>query len=310
MKRYFGWFLLLALLSVRHAMGQDCDMPLRVVVPEQIEALDATSEAQIRNKLRQIALRNGIVGSSECSPFAITALVDVLDKEIIPGSPTKTIYVLNVNLFIVDTHDQKIYSSATVEVRCAGNSDTKAYINGIKQLSPSNKEVQLCIETGKQKMLAYYDRNYQTIIKRANTMAGMKRYEEALFNIMSIPECCVGYDAAMKQALNIYQKYVDQLCVENLAKAKMAWAAEQNADGAVAAGEYLAYIYPDAGCYGEAMSLYKEIKAKVLDDWKFEIRKYDDSVSIEEQRIKAIRDIGVAYGNGQQPTTTNLMWLK
>ena len=46
-------------------------------------------------------------------------------------------------------------------------------------------------------------------------------------------------------------------------------------------------------------------------DIDFEMRqKYNDQVKIERERIAAIRAIGVAYGKGQQPTTTNLMFLR
>ena len=38
--------------------------------------------------------------------------------------------------------------------------------------------------------------------------------------------------------------------------------------------------------------------------------KYHDQVQLEKDRISAARAIGVAFGNGQKPTTTNVMWLK
>ena len=69
-------------------------------------------------------------------------------------------------------------------------------------------------------------------------------------------------------------------------------------------------IYPDAKCYKEAQQLYDEIKSKVLDDWKFEMKIYQDGVDLESQRINAIRDIGVAYGEGQQPTSTYIGWIR
>ena len=76
------------------------------------------------------------------------------------------------------------------------------------------------------------------------------------------------------------------------------------------AGEYLSQIYPEASCYPEAENLYNEIKAKVLDDWKFEMKKYQDGVDIEMARISAMRDVGVAYGEHQQPTSTNIGFLR
>ena len=73
----------------------------------------------------------------------------------------------------------------------------------------------------------------------------------------------------------------------------------------------LAQIDPDAACYADAAKLMTEVKRQVRSDIDFEMRqKYNDQVKIERERIAAIRAIGVAYGKGQQPTTTNLMFLR
>ena len=47
------------------------------------------------------------------------------------------------------------------------------------------------------------------------------------------------------------------------------------------------------------------------DDIDLEMRdKYHDQIQLEKDRISAARAVGVAFGNGQKPTTTNVMWLK
>lgn len=57
-------------------------------------------------------------------------------------------------------------------------------------------------------------------------------------------------------------------------------------------------------------SKYNEVKQKVTSDWDFENReKYKDEAGLKKQRIEAARAIGVAFGNGQQPVTTNITWL-
>ena len=40
------------------------------------------------------------------------------------------------------------------------------------------------------------------------------------------------------------------------------------------------------------------------------MKKWQDGVDLESQRINAFREVGVAYGQGQQPTTTNIGWLR
>ena len=80
-------------------------------------------------------------------------------------------------------------------------------------------------------------------------------------------------------------------------------AASPNAIGAPQAGVYLAAIEPDAKCYSEAVALYNEIKTNVGEDWKFEFKYYDER-SLERERINAYKEVGVAFGKGQQPSTT------
>lgn len=304
---FFIWAMLITSL---HLYAQDCDIPLRVIVPWQVEELPTASKAYFVNKLRQIVVNNGIVGSSECTPFAITAKFDIIDKHVVPGPPSKIVQTLSISLFIIDTHEEKIFSSTSIDVKAVGNNETKAYMDAIKQISPSNKEVQGFVQVGKNKMLDYYDRNFNVIIKKAQTLASLKKYEEALYHVTSIPECSKGYDVSVKIALSIFQAYENQLCTENLAKAKMAWVSDQSTAGANKAGQFLSCIYPDAACYEEAMQLYKEIKEKIVSDWKFEMKQYSDAVSLESQRISAVKAIGTAYGNGQKPTTTSLIWMK
>lgn len=290
---------LVALLTTFSAKAQDCEMPLHVIVYQGAQTLDAASVNLMTNKLRQIVVKNGIVGGSDASNFAITANVDEISKEIIAGSPTKYIYVLNVNLYIVDTYDRKVYASTTVEVRCAGNSATKAYVEGIKRLSPSNAEVQAFVKNGKQKILAYYDKNYKNIIKQARAKASVYEYEEALYLLMAVPVCSTGYDACMAEVKTIFQQYVDRQCDENLANAQAAWMSGFSKANASTAAVFLSEIYPDAACYKDAQALVKEIKKHMGEEWKFEMKQWDDLVSVEKQRLTYAREIAIAFAQNQ-----------
>lgn len=295
------------LLSIGAWCG-DCDMPLRIVIPSQAENLTNSEKQLVRNKLRNIITQNGIVGGSDASPFAIAAYVDVIDEEVVSGSPVKYVYILNVNLYIVDTQDEKIYSSASVEVRTVGNSKEKAYVNGIRQLSASAPEVQTCIENGKNKMLAYYNDNYKNIIKTARTQASLKNFEEAIFYLMSVPVCSKGYDAAVAELSTIYQQYIDRLGEENLALAQAAWMAGYSKENAAAAAEYLALIDPDAACYSDAQKLVKEIKAHLGEEWKFELKQWDDTVDVQKQMLKNSREIALDYAKNLPDSITSIIF--
>ena len=120
-----------------------------------------------------------------------------------------------------------------------------------------------------------------------------------------------GGEEASAYGLQIYTKYLDRLNLFLLNRAKALWAAGQDKDSAYEVCSLLAQIDPDAACYAEAGKLMNEVKGQVRSDIDFEMReKYHDQIQLEKSRIEAAKAIGVAYGNHQKTTTTNLMWLR
>ena len=217
---------------------------------------------------------------------------------------------MEMNLYIVDAYARTIFSSTSITVRGIGETENKCYMNAISHMPLQTPQMAQFIADGKAKIIDYYDHEGEAIIKKAQALAAQKKYDEALYWVSLIPQQCKHYDASLEAGINIYQMYIDNLCNVNLAQARAAWAAEQNKVGAYAAGEYMVNILPDAGCYGEAMELYAEIKGKVLDDWKFEMKKYQDGVDLEKQRIDAMRQIGVAYGENQPQNNTSIEFVR
>lgn len=282
---------------------------LSIVLPDQAESMPAGAETYLVNKLKQAAAQNGLAAEEGYSRFFITAVITPLSKDVVAGPPQQIAQNLDITLYIADGFDQKLFATTTVSARGVGTNETKSYIDAVKHINTNSKQFKEFAEAGKAKIIAYYETQCDNIIKKAQSLSKQKNYEAALYELTAIPDVCKCYDQALEASSEIYQQYIDYLCDLNLAKARVAWAAEQNAEGAEKAGEYLAYIYPDAKCYDEAMDLYREIKAKVLDDWKFVMKIYRDGVDLEKERIKAWRDVGVAYGNHQQPVSNYVNWL-
>ena len=282
---------------------------LSIVLPEQANPLPAGVETYMVNKLKQAAAQNGLAAEEGYSRFLITAVITPMSQDVVAGPPQQVAQNLDITLYIADGFDQKLFATTTVSAKGVGTNETKSYIDAVKHINTNSTQFKEFMATGKAKIIAYYETQCDNIIKKAQSLAKQKNYEAALYELTAIPDVCNCYNRALEATSEIYQQYVDYLCDVNLAKARMAWAAEQNAEGAKKAGEYLAYIYPDAKCYNEATSLYHEIKGKVLDDWKFVMRIYKDGVDLEKERIKAWRDVGVAYGNHQQPVSNYVNWL-
>lgn len=300
---------LMVLPMVAQEKQKGSSIALGVVVEELAEPFPANAKLQIENKLKTLITRNGIASMDFLGQFFITAFAVPQQKEVIPGPPAQIAEQMDITFYIADYINQKIYATATLSTRGVGTNETKSYMDAIKHINLNSTALKNFVEEGRAKIVDYYNAEAENIIAKAKSLAHQKQYEQALYMLTSIPSECEEYMQSLAVADEIYQMYVDNACNENLAAAKAAWAAEQNATGAANAGYYLVNILPDAKCYSDAEALYAEIKAKVLDDWKFEMKKWQDGIDLESQRINAQREIGVAWGKGQQPTTTNIGFL-
>lgn len=299
--------------AMTHAQNADepnsGNIPIAVVAAAQQDVPEGVN-TYIENKLQQVISQNGLGSADYYGRFVITASIMPVTKDIIPGPPKQFAENLDVTFYIVDNIDQRIFSSVTVSARAVDGSEEKVLNKAVRSINVKSPQIVSFVNEGRDKIVAYYLIQADRIINKARTLARQRQYEAAFYELSAIPEACgAAYDRALAVGTEIYQEYVDYMCEVNLAHARSEWMAQQNSDGAYEAGEYLSQILPDSKCYGEANNLYKEIKGKVLDDWKFEMKKYSDQVSLEQARIDSWRQVGVAYGKNQKSDTYNVTWL-
>lgn len=298
-------------MAVAGVYAQECVMPISINLDEDFTNVPSAASSVLYQSLNRIATENGLTTDAPTTPFVLTAHCDVLDKSNLPGPPIQTIYNLGITFYMADTYTQKKFGTAYVTLDGVGTGEVKSYINAFRRINASNGEITSLINRGKKNMMNYYDTQYPNIIKEAKRLASLQNYEEALTMVLSIPVCSKGGDEASKYGLQLYTKYLDRMNLFLLNRAKALWAAGQDQQTAYDVCAMLAQIDPDAACYAEAGKLMKEVKSQVRSDIDFEMReKYHDQIQLEKDRISAARAVGVAWGNGQKPTTTNLMWLR
>lgn len=299
------------LLAAVCSYSQDCVMPVSIQLDEDFTNVPTAANKALYQSLSRIATANGLTTDSPLTPFVLTAHCDVLDKSNLPGPPIQTVYNLGVTFYMADSYTKKKFGSAYIVLDGVGTGEVKSYINAFQRINGMNSEITSLINRGKQNMMNYYDSQYPNIIKEAKRLASLQNYEEALAMVLSIPICSKGGDQATAYGLQLYQKYLDRMNLYVLNQARALWAAGQDQSSAFEVCALLAQIDPDAACYTEAQKLMKEVKSQVRSDIDFEMReKYHDEIQLEKARIAAMRAVGVAFGNGQKPTTTNLMWLR
>jgi len=317
MKRSFIviFFALMAFIPARsqNSLGKADDLArlsIAAIVPDEAGMIPAGARTTLENKMRQIVTQNGLGASEYGSRFAIVPGINILSKDITPTAPPQEALTVEFVFYIVDAVSQTIFSQTSVQFKGVGQTDENALIQVVRNINPKMGQFKGLVENGKEKIIEYYNSKCDVLLTNSTALASQRKYQEALYNLSSVPDICREcYDRSMALSTEIYKQYDDYTCGQYLAAAKAAWA---NIDHDKAA-ENLSYITPDSKCYSEAQALADEIKKKLLEDgkvWDFKLKRYNDAIDLQKQKLQTIRDIGVAYAQAlARDYYSNWKWL-
>lgn len=278
---------------------------LAAFVPQQIDNMPDAARSLLANKLSQVVIQNGLGGKASNERFILTANINVLTKDFTPTSPPMEALTLDITFYIGDGIEGTKFSSVSTTVKGVGDNETKAYLSALKNLKTSDPAYQSFIETGKTRIMEYYNSKCDFIIKDAQTLADQNKCEEAIYKLSVVPDICKAcYDKCMDVVPKIYKQQIDRECKLKLADASTIWAANQTVEAANEAASILSTIEPGASCFNEVKVLSNKIASRIKEldvrEWKYVLKEQTQ----ESERLKAIRDIGVAYGNGQPKSIT------
>lgn len=314
MKRIVVIFLtaLMPMLSMgQSSLGKTDDLgriAIAAVVPDEA-GIPAGAQRMLQNRLNQVATLNGL-GATAGSQFAILPMVSIISQDVTPTAPPMIALNIEITLYIVDAKSQTIFSQTTIPLKGVGNTEDRAYTQAINNINPRHGQFRGFVEKGKEKIVEYYNSQCDVIISSAKALAGQKKYDEALFTLLSVPdvsrEC---HDKCLAISIDIYQEYADQQCNQYLSAAKAAWAGKELSK----VEENLGKITPDMGCYPEAEQLLAQITSAVEAEgagaWSFKMKKYDDSVEIEKMKIEAGKEVAQSWAHHGASANFEWAWL-
>lgn len=318
----FALTMVLTLGSVFGVAAQQAGLkiPVSIYLPEEECDIPSSAQSLLINKIKSITAQCGMGATDDFAQFYTTCTTTVLDKHVVPGAPPKYMQEIEITFHVVDAFAKKIFNSTSITVKSVGNSESQAYINCFRKIPNGSPELKAFFTSTNQKIKSYYESQREAIISMAQSLAKVYKYDEALFHLSLYPEACAGYDKVVVVATGIFQKYIDDLANRNLAKARSIWNAGLNATAGAEAGQYLAEIMPEATCYPEALALSNEIKERVGSDIDYvrslEARDNAQMMDLankahqaEMERIKAWKEVGIAYGNNQKQNTYHDAWV-
>ena len=308
MKKLMLTWALLALSALGIRAQEQCEFPLMIVIDEHAAELSPMVESRLSAKVRQVVTQNGMAGGTNYSTFCIVANLMETSKGVTGGIRSLVTVTTSLELYVANSRTGDKFGSTEIRLSGAGQNEKMAYVAAVSSLRPDNTALQSFMKSVKRKIIAYYDGQSNNIIRQAKSLSSKQDFEQAMFLLSSIPTCINNYDAVEAAMLSTFQTYLNQDCTAKVNKARQAWNASQDRDGAKIAGGYLAAINPASQCNDEAMELADEISERIGEEWEWakDLKEFGkemarSEVELEKMRIEAVRAIGVAYGENQTP---------
>jgi hypothetical protein len=312
MKKIFP--IIIAIILTSNLFAQTTNdvgkLALSVVMPDNVEGLNTSQLSKLETKISQIVIASGLAASGYNNNFVVYPKFAIYETNIVEGGMQNiTVITSELSLFIKQVDNNMMFSTISKSLKGSGNSKELAITNAISKIPSNDPEFKTFIETGKIKIIKYYETKCEDIIKKSDGFVKMQKFEEALGLLMSVPEevsSC--YNQIQDKSIIAYKAYQTQKCSELIQKAKTTLATNDF----VGALNILADLDPSATCFKEAQTIAKTAEAKVTAEekkrWDFQMKQYDDEVSLEKQRINAIKDIAVSYYKSQ-PTTVSYNYI-
>ena len=298
--------LLCSIALLAGVVSASAQMQLTPVASGTAKGLDQNVSEVIENRLRSIIAANGFTSGTN-SRFVLAARFNVLDKQVIPGPPTKIVTVLEVTLAVGDGFSNTCFESRSFEVKGAGNSEQRAILSALKSLKTKNPAISELVATAQQRITDYYEKNGASLIAQAKTLITSQEYAKAIDQLAGIPIECSHYKAAVAAMNEAYQKEIDSRAASILMEAEAAWAADQTEASGDKVVSLVSQIDPNSSSYAKAQALVKQVGARIKKlhdealayDRKMEQMKLQTAADLEKARVKAARDIAVAYAQNQ-----------
>lgn len=281
---------------------------LNIYVSDNFDIVPDYAQLHLKNKLAEIVTKNSMsVGGNDLNGrFFLTAKLVFLNKEVVPSSPA--MYAMNIDLvlYVVDAVEKTIFETYTLPIKGAGNTEIKAFMQAIKSVNAENQGLQQFLNKGKEKIIHFYNANCDMLIQNAKSLAIRSEFGQAFSILANIPSACSECsDRGLALAQEIFQEYIEFDCQLKLNEARNIWNASLTRESAEKAGEILSRINPIAICYNDVKILSEEIKShlKLIDgrEWDLQVKK---EYELEKLTLESIRDIGIAWGNGQPENVT------
>ena len=288
MKRCVIIGLLLSALSCI-VQGQTSQLYLSVVQPDRDE-IPSEAGKQLERKLIQLLTSNGISSQDPNNRFVITAKADITSKDIVASTPQRVSEKIELILYIGDIVENKVFETVTIPLIGIGINENKAFISAINQIKPQKAELKEFLDNAKKKIVDYYAVRCSQIIKDAQKLASGNNYDEAIYQLMQVPDICDCSKDCQDLMIDYTIKRNNAIAAQMFNEAKARWAASPTSEGASEVADIFAEIPTNSSSQKDIDALVKSINKKLRDDekrqWDFKMKQYKDAQEKEQREYQ------------------------
>lgn len=313
---YFLLFLFFALNSVfsQNNLKKADDLgrlSICSVVNLDPDKFSLESQEFLREKLNQVVVSRSMGGVYGYTRFVLAASLQYISKNILPGTPTRHSYEIQLTLYLGDGVDGKLFSTSSIVLNGIGTSQTKALKEALNKLNPNSDLFDNLIFKGKEKIIEYYNSKCDAHIANAESLASSDNSLFALSQLSETPDIARDcYYKSKELSIKIYKKYKERECAILINKANNIWMSDPSPGGGKQVALILNQIDPETSCFKDAKALLNKITAEIKGT-NIEIEKFNRLYILNEQknqneleriRINAIKDMVTSYYNSQPST--------
>ena len=288
-------FILSALFCI--VRGQTSQIYISVVQPDRDE-IPAEAGKQLERKLTQLLTSNGISSQDPNNRFVITAKADITSKDIVASTPQRVSEKIELTLFIGDKVENKVFEIVTIPLIGIGINENKAFISAINQVKPQKAELKEFLDNSKKKIVEYYAVRCSQIIKDAQKLASGNNFDEAIYQLMQVPDICDCSKDCQDLMIDYTIKRNNAIAAQLFNEAKARWAASPTSEGASDVADIIAKIPANSSSQKDVDALVKSINKKLRDDekrnWDYKMKQYNDAQEKEQREYQLRVDQQIA----------------
>lgn len=237
---------------------------LSVVMPENVDGLDNSQLSKLETKILNIVAASGLSATGYNNNFVIYPKFAVYETDVVEGGMQNiTMTTCELSLFIKQVDNNILYSTISKQIKGSGNSKQSSITNAISKIPIKDTQFQTFIETGKHKILQYYESKCEDIIYNSESLVKLDDYEQAFGLLMSVPDEVSCYKKIQDKSVEVYNRYKERLCSKLVAMATTEFEKNNMNDGI----DILGKIDPSAKCYNDARLLIKKNQEKLCKEY-------------------------------------------